>query len=280
MKPVFLPGQAGALFAVYYAPVASSLTEAIIHIPAFAEEMNRSRRMVATQAQAFADQGIACLILDLFGTGDSAGDFSDARWLLWQQDIETARDWLIQAGAQKIGLWGLRLGALLALDHIAHSDWHYETLVLWQLQARGEVALNQFLRLRNSADLLQESSGQATVKSLREALLTGHAVEIAGYCLSPDLAEALRRVDVSQMHLPARLSVLLVEMAAEAGQGLSPQIQAVVVEWQKAGLVIHTLNPVGPLFWITQESSLIPELIEDTTRMVLPLLTTETSGNI
>ena len=70
------------------------LDKAIIHIPAFAEEMNKSRRMLAMQAQAFAGQGYAVLVLDLFGTGDSSGDFGEATWDIWLQNIDTALVWL------------------------------------------------------------------------------------------------------------------------------------------------------------------------------------------
>ena len=277
MTPFFLPGQAGCLFAVYYPPVATTLTQAIIHIPAFAEEMNRCRRMVALQAEAFAKQGIACLVLDLFGTGDSDGDFADARWSLWQQDINTARNWLIQAGAQGISVWGIRLGALLALDHVVQSDWRYKTLILWQLQAQGAVVLNQFLRLRSSAGLLQNSSKQETVKVLHERLLAGGYVEVSGYNLSPDLASSLSEIDANQMHLPTELSVLLIEMAVEAKQLLSPQHQKLITGWQADGLIIQILTPVGPSFWATPEVNLIPELVEQTTHTVVSLLKAKTS---
>src|SRR3546814_1526626 len=57
-------------------------------------EMNRSRRMAALQARALAALGIDVLLLDLFGTGDSAGDFRDARWEIWREDAMAAVAWL------------------------------------------------------------------------------------------------------------------------------------------------------------------------------------------
>jgi alpha/beta superfamily hydrolase len=71
MQPVFINGDAGRLFAIYWPPDGEvALGKSIIHIPAFAEEINKTRGMVAMQARAFAKQGYAVLVVDLFGTGD------------------------------------------------------------------------------------------------------------------------------------------------------------------------------------------------------------------
>ncbi len=273
MLPLFLNGQAGSLFAVYYPPAGRVVTHAIIHIPAFAEEMNRSRRMVAIQAHAFAEQGIACLVLDLFATGDSEGDFVDARWALWHQDIEVAREWLLTQGAETVSLWGLRLGALLALDHVAYSGWPYQSLILWQLQARGELALKQFLRLRVSADMLQDLSERETVKALLGGLLVeDEAVEVAGYTLSPDFAQALMNIDANQIDLPTGLTVLLIEVVTDAAQSLSPLNQKLLTHWQDSGLNAQIQTSAGIPFWFAQEISVLPELVDSTTRIVLGLL--------
>lgn len=272
MLPLFLNGQAGLLFAVYYPPAGQAVRHTIIHIPAFAEEMNRSRRMVRTQAQAFAEQGITCLVLDLFGTGDSEGDFIDARWPLWQQDIEVAREWLLQQGAETVSLWGLRLGALLALDHAAHSDWPYHSLILWQLQARGELALKQFLRLRVSADMLQDLPERETVKALLGDLLVGNeAVEVAGYRLSPDFAQALMNIDARHIDLPTGLTILSIEVVTDAVQSLSPVNQKLLTHWQNNGLNAQIFTSAGIPFWFAQDISVLPELVDSTTGNVLGL---------
>ena len=84
----------------------------VVYVHPFAEEMNKSRRMVALQARAFAAAGIAVLQIDLFGCGDSCGDFASARWDQWLRDLTVAADWLAERGNGPMQLWGLRLGAL------------------------------------------------------------------------------------------------------------------------------------------------------------------------
>ena len=92
MQPFFLEGRGGPLFALYHPPLAGEPRAIVVHCPAFAEEMNKSRRMVALQARAFVEQGLGTLVFDLFGTGDSAGDFGDATWDGWLADVRVALD--------------------------------------------------------------------------------------------------------------------------------------------------------------------------------------------
>jgi hypothetical protein len=60
MEPLFLDGSAGRLFAPYQAAAAHP-RGSVIYVPPFAEEMNRSRRMAALQARAFAAMGFGVL---------------------------------------------------------------------------------------------------------------------------------------------------------------------------------------------------------------------------
>lgn len=113
----FLPSQSGQLFAIYYPPIESLINRLdVLLVPPFAEEMNKSRRMFAILAEQLAASGIGVLSVDLFGTGDSQGEFNDARWDTWLSDIDCAIAFLRQRSAQRIAVLGLRAGALLALD--------------------------------------------------------------------------------------------------------------------------------------------------------------------
>ena len=115
MNPFFLPSRRGALFAIDHPP-SSAGEQAVLYIPPFAEEMNKARRMVALQAAELARSGCRVLLLDLYGTGDSAGDFRDARWEFWLDDLTRAVEWLAGQGGRRVTLLGLRAGCLLALD--------------------------------------------------------------------------------------------------------------------------------------------------------------------
>src|SRR5262245_40499587 len=87
---------------------------AIVHSHAFAEEMNKSRRMVARAARALAAAGWAVLLIDLEGCGDSAADIGTATWQGWIDDVLFAHRWLSERFNCASFLWGLRAGCLIA----------------------------------------------------------------------------------------------------------------------------------------------------------------------
>src|SRR5262249_50696571 len=117
MEAQFLPGSLGSIFAIYYPPVIDAVQRGrLLYIHPFAEELNKARRMVALQAQQFAANGFSVLVPDLYGCGDSGGDFAEARWDVWLDDLHRCLDWLRARGEGPCYLWGLRAGALLAAE--------------------------------------------------------------------------------------------------------------------------------------------------------------------
>ena len=88
----------------------------MIYLHPFAEEMNKSRRMAALQSRALAAAGYDVLQIDLLGCGDSSGDFSDATWQGWKDDVVLAYNWLRTQSNAPLTLWGLRAGCLLAAN--------------------------------------------------------------------------------------------------------------------------------------------------------------------
>ena len=140
--PLFLDGPEGRLFAMFYPPAGEVRGDrpgdyrpgderpAALFLPPFAEEMNRARYMAALLGRSLAARGVGCLALDLHGTGDSEGDFADARWEIWRRDAVAARDWLAGQGYASVSVVGLRLGACLALDAFASGQDGLERFVL------------------------------------------------------------------------------------------------------------------------------------------------------
>jgi exosortase A-associated hydrolase 2 len=193
VEPFFL----GERFCLYRFPNSVPCRGAVLYVHPFAEEMNKARRMATLQALAFARAGLAVLAIDLYGCGDSAGDFADARWEIWKHDLAAAAAWLRARGHTSIKLWGLRLGAALAIEFAADFRQRFAGFVLWQPVLNGELFLTQFLRLRTAADMISKNA-KTGVTELKRALYAGEALEIAGYELSPELARALDRIDLSK----------------------------------------------------------------------------------
>jgi len=110
------PGPLGQRFCLWHASSAQAPRALVVHVQAFAEEMNKSRRMAALQARAQAGADCAVLQFDFLGCGDSAGEFSDATWRAWVDDVLAAvnlgrlrqADTWPGAAAVPLWLWGQR----------------------------------------------------------------------------------------------------------------------------------------------------------------------------
>ncbi|WP_342120939.1 hydrolase 2, exosortase A system-associated [Pseudoduganella sp. OTU4001] len=269
-QALFLAHGAAARFALYHAP-AAPCRGAWLYLHPFAEEMNKARRMAALQAAALAAQGWAVLQLDLHGCGDSAGDFGEASWDSWRADVALGLDWLQETLGTQLpqapGLWGLRLGALLALDYAQHpAGLAPSRLLLWQPVLQGAAHLTQFLRLQLAAQMLGEGGPEGGTAALRATLAAGTPLEIAGYALNPALALALDGLDGTRQAPPCPVHWL--EVVAEAGRPLSPAAQRVARQWQEAGASVLTASAPGPQFWATQEIAEAPALLQATTAVL------------
>jgi exosortase A-associated hydrolase 2 len=262
MEVFFLKGTRGSLFSVFHPAHEHGRNRlSLVYVPPFAEEMNRARRMSALQARRLSELGIDVLLLDPFGTGDSEGDFGDARWDIWYDDVRTAMNWLGARTNAPVGLWGLRLGALLAADVASRHP--IERLVLWQPVLSGDSYLTQFLRLRLAATMNMGENREST-KTLRERLAQRKTLEIAGYHLAPDLANAiasLRFRDLVQTNQVSAINWL--EVTTDPSGTFSPGSQKVLDVLTQQDRVTAKIV-TGQPFWLAQEITLVPELLSAT----------------
>jgi exosortase A-associated hydrolase 2 len=261
--PFFMPARPGQRFCLFHQP-APGITPrgAILYVHPFAEELNKSRRMAAMQARAFAAKGFGVLQIDLHGCGDSSGDFSQARWQTWKQDLALALDWLAHRVDGPVSIWGLRLGALLALDVAGDAALVpgrvIDRVILWHPVFKGKVHLDQFLRLRLASQMLTNTANEPAAR----AILTGGAsVEVAGYEVTPELAAEIDGADAT-LATPA-VPVHWFELAANDG-GVAPAALAQARRWQAAGgaLSLHAVR--GEAFWNATENLECPALLAAT----------------
>ena len=272
--PLFLDGADGPLFCIHYPPAAGRVPRgALLFVPPFAEEMNRARRMVALQARRLADLGFHVLLLDLYGTGDSAGDFGEARWEGWLADVSCAEAWLAQQSGLPVGLWGLRTGCLLAAEYQRQNEENLGNLLFWQPVANGQLFLTQFLRLKIAAAMAAgvdgaEAKGPST-KALRQGLLDGETLEIAGYDLSPGVARGLDAARLAKTAPAAGTSVIWLEVGQDEDASVPPASQTVVEAWREAGAEVLAAKVPGPSFWSIEETTLVPALWQKTEEALL-----------
>lgn len=260
-KAFHLSTASGERFCIYHQAKERATRTAILYIHPFAEEMNKSRRMANLQSRALAATGYSVLQLDLNGCGDSSGDFGDATWQSWLDDISLAWDWL-QARHQSVFLWGLRLGATLAFDFANVNNRWPSGFLIWQPVLNGEIFMSQFLRLRVASEMM-EGVKAGGVQVLRDSLKRGESVEVAGYRLNPELVHQIDSMQVRKI-IPKSPHVCWLEIVAEKGQTASPVATQTKEIWRQAQIDFTFDTVVGPAFWATQEIVDCPALIQRT----------------
>lgn len=263
----FLDSARGRLFCLSTMP-RGELRGTVLFVPPLAEEMNKSRHMVALAAQAFARRGWLVLQVDLYGTGDSEGDFGEASWEIWLDDLACCQDWLERRAPGLPGvLWSLRFGSLLASAFLHRSVSTKASLLLWQPIANGRQHLTQFLRLKAASEMLTEADARSAMSRFRAVLDQGEPLEVAGYRLSPALAQG---IEAAVFAPPAErgLAVHALEVVSGGRDGLSPALGKLVHSCKELGVPCEGRVVDGPPFWSSQEIELAPMLIEASTAIL------------
>lgn len=251
IKGNFLEHRGRTLFYLLLEPTAVQAHDSILFLPPFAEEMNKSRHIVASQARQLAAAGNRVMLLDLTGCGDAGGDFLDASWQVWLQDAMFAADTLVTMGAGKFHLWGLRLGALLACE-LSQARADVQKLVLWQPVLNGEQQIDQFLRLKTVATAVN-SSVTFDRKTLWSELRAGRSMEIAGYELSSSMALELAKARLGDLK-PACQVIHWLEVGALSRDGFSVASESVIANWSEQGVKVTKGSVVGDPFWRTVDA--------------------------
>jgi exosortase A-associated hydrolase 2 len=233
----------------------------VLICPPFAEEMNKSRRMLTELAQRLMQEDIGLVIPDLYGTGDSEGDFADASIDRWIEDLAFTEQWIKEKGWYVDALLGIRLGCMLALKYADGRGSHPIKAIFWQPSLEGSRELDQFLRLRVAASMMADI--KETVSGLKEIIALEKALEISGYTISEKLArdmEVLRLNEVSNQSL-SELNWFQVLRDQDAQL---PMPVRNVVDQLKLKVKIQLDSIVGESFWASNEVNVHPGLIDKT----------------
>jgi exosortase A-associated hydrolase 2 len=265
VQSFFATGARGRRFVLHHRPAAARAARGgIVYVHPFAEEMNKSRHVVARMARRFAAAGWHVLQIDLFGCGDSDGDFRDASWEAWLEDVDTGVRSLQSQCEGSILLWGLRAGALVCASWAAESHRPARCL-FWHPVVNGSAHLQQFLRIRAMSGL---AGGDRTegAGALRERLRQEGALEVAGYELPAPLADALDRASLDA--LPAGSRIHWLDLVNRPDPTLGGPSVAQVERLRQRGVEVDAIAVTGPSFWQSVELEDAPALRDATARML------------
>ena len=257
----FIGESAGRIFVLAHYP-RSSAARCVLICPPFAEEMNKARKMVTELSRRLLARGLGVIVPDLFGTGDSEGNFADADWERWLEDLKTAERWALARGWQVESLLGIRLGCLLAANHAHERESAVSRTAFWQPVLDGSRALDQFLRLRTAASLMRDD--KETVAGLKAQLAGGRVVDVAGYGVSSRLAAQMESLRLSSLYSDKLGDVHWFEVLRAADAPVSAATTKSVDELKQRGAAVSLHTVVGEPFWASTEIVCLPQLLTDT----------------
>lgn len=244
----------------------------VVYLPPFAEEMNRCRSLVVSQARQFARDGLSCSVLDFFGTGESQGDLCDASLPIWRQNIDDLLAQLRQHHECPVYLWGFRLGALLALDYLSVKPGVSNKLLLWQPVPSGSSFVTQLMRQR-SASLMQKGEKPDSTAEMKQQFADGKAFEVAGYKLGGELMSAIDQLEVASMlqgsELDSNSKIFWFEHTAEAGGQPAAKAKRIIGEIQAAGAGVEVTTFTGDPVWQLNKRAACDDLLHKTRELQL-----------
>lgn len=259
------PGQ--RLFVLLREPRGGAARASVLLVPPFGEEMNKSRRMMAETAQRLAGAGRAVVMPDLFGTGDSEGEFRDATVERWVDDLGVAARFAATRGTPVSAVLAVRLGCALAVAaQRCGALPSVGTTVWWQPVLDGGRYLKQCLRLRVAAGGMRGEATE-TVEGLRERSGAGETIAVAGYEFSPALVRGLEALSVDGWAAQAG-TLHWFEFVRGADVAPPLPVTRFMERARSAGVGVNLETIAAEPFWVSTETVRLPD-VADTTAAVL-----------
>lgn len=247
----FVDGAAGRILLVSHDTVDRPVASVVV-FPALAEEMNKSRRLLWSVGRQLAARGIMTVVPDLFGTGDSEGEFRDASWDAWCGDMAATINWARAQADMPVHALLVRFGACLysSCASLLDDAGDAHRIAAWQPELSGATAMRQLLRMKVMADRV--TWGRSTkLKTLQEALVDDSApTEIGGYEYAAGLANSINAAKFDWSSLTEAATGCLFDWTRGDDEDGGPDVVRVQVEGQR--------------FWSAVEPGDHPELVADT----------------
>ncbi len=174
----------------------------LVIVPPFGYEAVCSHVPLRHLAERACRAGITAVRIDLDGTGDSAGDDLDAdRVGRWCASIVAAIELVRGAGATRVVLAGVRLGATLAARVAAERD-DIAGLVAIAPVVSGKRWLRELRALQLALGLAAPPPNRATDAGVHEAI---------GFALTAETHEAVTAIDLERAPTRPAPSVLVID---------------------------------------------------------------------
>lgn len=182
---------------------AKTAMHAVVILPPFAEEMNKSRHIIKQCTKKLAEHNYYSFMLDNYGTGDSEGDLDTATIELWRTDLAILIQKIADWGFTSISFIGIRFGALQLFDLLNNTNLPLpiKQVVLWQPMFDAARFWQQFCRIKVAEAMA--NGDKLSQKQIEQQLEQGQIVEIAGYPINSSFVQSILQMEST---LPAVLN--------------------------------------------------------------------------
>ncbi len=189
----------------------------VVYCHPFAEEKNMSHSVIVKAARMIADEGFPVFRFDLSGCGDSEGDLSCFTVEDWRQDLDRAIEIFHQeTGVSRYLLWGLRLGAGLALmREQCRKDDGPAGLILWQPVLDFSLHIEQFLRRSISSQILKKSNGLVSGMNAETEMRIYDTAHVIGYPITKNLYNSFNEIGKQPLMVTPFTPTLIVSISLQ-----------------------------------------------------------------
>jgi pimeloyl-ACP methyl ester carboxylesterase len=197
VNPFYFGSSKRPLFGIHHPPKSDVQRNlGVVLCPAIGQDYMRTHRGLKQLAIQLSKSGFHVLRFDYFGTGDSAGESTEATIEQWIDDVGDAIDELKDAASvRQVSLVGIRLGAAVAAQ-AAHGHPEVSSLVLWDPVVTGPAYVEELTSLGQPAGV--------------NGTVPPGTVGVSGFPLTPILMSGLRQIDLPGMVGTMAEHVLLV----------------------------------------------------------------------
>ena len=211
---LFFDSAGSRLYGFYEPPKGRPRDVGVLFVHGAFEERQDAHLVTRDAAERLAAMGFPTLRFDLFGHGDSEGEYADATFDAWTQNaVDAAAQLAHQSNCKRVALVGLRVGGLVAAAAAARiTSPAVEKLVLWQPVLEGRAYVMDVLRAFLAAEMMVHRHATTTREAIVAKLRAGESVNVYGYPLSSSLFESLARVDLAALLEHVTSPVLCVDV--------------------------------------------------------------------
>ena len=212
-EPIYFGVPGRPLFGFHHSPLEEERRRqvGVLLCPPIGTDHVRTEWIYRNLAERLAALGFSCLRFDLSGTGDSSAEDPGGDPVgSWLEDIDAAaKELRARSGAPRIALFGIRLGATLALAY-GSSRADVESLVLWSPCVSGAGFVEELRRLHTVYTRIEPHVGKAPPPRDGSA-------EALGLRLPRRLVDSLSRLDTLQLTGRPAARALVVDGGGVAG---------------------------------------------------------------